>query len=314
MRKIVKQLMAGVTALFMAATCIGTTITTAFAETATPTTSVDFTVNYTSSNSTAASAEFTYSIELEGISNTGVGASFSDAGTKTMTVNLPTYDNVGVYTYKITQKYNGTNPGVVADTDVLYLVVTAAYDDTGAELLTYAAIHKDSPTGTKIGSSDGFDNTYSSGSLRVTKEVRGTMGDRKREFTISANFNGADGIDLKDVVSVDKVSGTGGISISGNTVTFTLRGGESATINNIPIGMTYTVVEMDTGTFTTSYENATGSITEETTECTVINDFGESTVDTGINLDNLPYILILAGVTVIGIAYIVSRKKHDEEA
>lgn len=119
--------------------------------------------------------------------------------------------------------------------------------------------------------------------------------------------------DLSNIISASKMNGNESVSVSTNSVSFTLADGESIDISNIPVGTNYTVSETDTGAFTTDYSGGTGSISTGSSECIVTNDFGDATVDTGINLDNLPYLLILAGVAVAGAAYIVSRKKRDEE-
>lgn len=323
MKKILKRLLAGAAAIAMAVSCMSVT---AFAETPTPVSSVDFTVSYSSMSGSAAPATFQYDITLESIAREGSGVtmsnapvptldreetSFDGAGTQTITVSLPTYDNVGIYTYSIKQTYTGSSSAVKADDTTLYLVVTAAYDSSNM-LQTYATLHKDSATGTKVTNGEGFDNSYASGSLMVTKEVRGAMGDRKRQYAISVSFDSTE--DLSSVISASKMGGNENVSISGNSVSFTLADGETIGITNIPTGVNYSVTETDTGSFTTDYTNSPGTISDNPSYCTVVNDFGNATVDTGINLDNLPYILILTGVAVAGVVFAVMRKKHDEEA
>ena len=94
------------------------------------------------------------------------GAATVDGTTGDITVALPNYDKVGVYEYTL-KEVAGTTAGVAYYPDNIRLVVTVINGEDGK--LRIAAVHVESE-GAK---SNTFPNTYSAGSLKVTKTVKG---------------------------------------------------------------------------------------------------------------------------------------------
>ena len=127
-------------------------------------------------------------------------------------------------------------------------------------------------------------------------------------------------------VSGGSFAGDGTIPANPTSITvgaqadFYLKHGETITIANLPYGVTYTVVEDD---YTTEakggYDEASYVWSDETnkkidseTDTVVITNNKGVTVDTGINLDSLPYIMILA-VAALGMVGFVAKKRKEEE-
>lgn len=337
MKKFVKRLLAGVTALVMAATCTGATATTAFAATSDKesTHKASFTVSYKSTErdgTVVMPVTFRYAMRLESITNAGVGvsedsvpyasletneAAFTKSGTQSITVDIPTYYNVGVYTYRIDQIANYGTETMYVDDAPLYMIVTAAYDEETHDLVNYVAFRKGSATGTKLSEKEvAFENVYRFSGMSVTKRVTGALGDRQRAYNIAIEFGPTSGVDVTEFVrmNTDELGRDAIVSSNSNRIVFKLHDGETINFDYLPLGTKYKVLEEETGNFTVNYQNDEGTIEDEDTRivCTVENSFPDS-VDTGISLDNMPYLLILAGVVVVGAGYIVSRKKRDEE-
>ncbi len=129
------------------------------------------------------------------------------------------------------------------------------YDKYGA-LYTYT-IEETLPSGYE----DLYDVAYDQGNftvtntragdLRVEKEVTGSDGQRNRDFTFTVTLDDA------------TIQGTyGGMTFENGVATFTLRHGQSATAEDLPAGIGYTVVEREANTnrYRTTYTGETGTI------------------------------------------------------
>ncbi len=90
-------------------------------------------------------------------------------------------------------------------------------------------------------------NTY--GSLTVTKTLAGNAPDPNMDFSFT--------VTLSDT----SISGVyGDMTFNAGVAAFTLKGGESATAENLPNGVTYTVTETAADGYETTYTGRTGSI------------------------------------------------------
>lgn len=242
-----------------------------------------------------------------------------NAGTKTknVTITLPEYNSVGIYTYTVTAT-PGTTAGVTYWAKPIKLVVTVI-EQSGK--VRVAAIHTEDQGGQK---SDAITNTYSAGSLAVTKNVTGNMGDRNQYFKITVTLTGESG---KTYAASYPVSGgskleNGKDNAAASTISigtptdFYLKHDETFTIANLPYGVTYTVVEEnysnDGYTTTTTYSDETSKKIDTNLDTVTITNNKGVAVDTGIALDSLPYVLLLA-VSVVGMAAFVMKKRAERE-
>lgn len=193
-----------------------------------------------------------------------------------------------------------------------------------------------------------IENTYDAGTLTVTKKVTGSMGDRGQAFSFDVTFTAPAGKILKSEVTVGgtaaAVTAGTGCSYSGNkitfaenattaTVSFTLTDSDSIVFTNVPNGVTYTVSEAKFGDYTTKVglddaaatsvavnDNnkivSSGTFKASTEKSTLsvnyINNNG-ALVDTGVILDNVPYIALLAIVAIGGVALMLNKRRRDEE-
>lgn len=131
--------------------------------------------------------------------------------------------------------------------------------------------------------------------LTITKEVSGNMLSHNDSFGFTVSGN---------VAEADK--------------SFALKHGETKTIT-VTVGDEITITEAS-GNYTTTYQIGSGAVQEgNVATITVSGDETISfvntrnvTIDTGVILDALPYILILA-VVVIGVAALTKRRRNRDD-
>lgn len=232
------------------------------------------------------------------------GAATANGATAGITIALPTYTTVGVYEYTL-QEVAGITAGVTYYGNTIKLVVTVIND--GA--IRVAAVHTESQ-GTK---NDRFENTYSAGTLSITKTVTGNLGDKNKYFEFTVKLTGVDGKTYGDSYAVSGGSNAENpTSIKiGEETTFLLKHGDTISIANLPYGVTYTVTETAADGYTTTKEGDTGTITAAAQTAAFTNDKNKSDIDMGVSMDSLPYILMLV---VVGAAVVViaTRKKGEQ--
>ena len=195
--------------------------------------------------------------------------------------------------------------------------------------------------------------------VTITKQVTGLLGDTNKEFTFNVSITQKNGADCSAGVKAWK--GNTEVSLS----CFTLKHNETVTLENVPIGATITVTEVNPGDHYTvsangkaGVEDASGNVTftyvaVANTPTTTANDTGEAALmllsmdedtavdadgdavayddgttvdnnqiiitnhctlkpDTGVLLDTLPYIVILA-VVAGGVALLMLRKRRKND-
>lgn len=196
--------------------------------------------------------------------------------------------------------------------------------------------------------------------VTITKEVKGLLGDTQKNFTFNVSITTKDG----KVYSNDVTAKKGNDTVPLNN--FTLKHNEFVTLENVPIGATITVTEVNPGDHYTvsangkaGVEDASGNVTftyvaVANTPTTTANDTGEAALmllsmdedtavdadgdavaydsgievdnnqiivtnhcgllpDTGVLLDTLPYIVILAVVVGGGILLMLRKRRKEDD-
>lgn len=271
--------------------------------------------------------------------------------TASFTVDLPDYSVPGKYTY-ILKENDPNVAGVVANDNFYQVTVWALQDEDnkeagnhikecGVKLSQVQLVDGGYVEVSGKGKLSSVENTYQAGSVTVTKHVTGNMGNKATLF----NFK----VVLKSTKPVNSaVAGTKTFTFTTDKnadgfytaeQTYQLSDGQTFTISNLPFGVTYTVYEMSDATesataiengktltvaedgadakvYTVTYTSETGALSEETMdhliEASVTNQCGDNTIDTGVILDNAPYILMLA-VVAGGAMTLVIKKRREEE-
>ncbi len=285
--------------------------------------------------------EATYPTVTVGSNNT-----FTTDGTQTQTipVNVPAvsaYPGAGRYHYTVTEidpekpsqsaAYNTNNTTFNVD-------VYVYYPENSTTLVREAVIYSGDAASADIPSSaktDTFTNTYSVGSLQVSKAITGNLADPNKVFTIVITLNATNTVnnDITIVNNATSIEGDDAGKIAKGwtgtkTITMTAVGGQSIKLDNIPTGVTYTVAE--TGIDKIDPDNAANQmaqvnnanaygVTGEVTTATAIGTTAASEtvtnnktieVPTGIVLDSIPYVLIMS-MAVIALVVLKARKREE---
>lgn len=178
-----------------------------------------------------------------------------------------------------------------------------------------------------------FTNAYTTPklpSMTIQKVVTGAFGERTKEFTFNVKLTDKEGHTV-DVTHPDVA----------NLNSFTLKHGKQVTLKEIPIGTTITVTETDANEYKTKATNYDTYVSNRTfvykvveqggvatlvtenglfgaykkvdgTAITVENNF-DGTPDTGVLLDTLPYLILLAVAVAGGVLVVVRKRKHRDE-
>ena len=226
-------------------------------------------------------------------------------------VTLPKYDTVGVYEYTLKEKI-GTTAGVTYYGNDIKLVVTVVNGDNGK--LRVAAVHTEDEGKTK---NDTFENTYSAGTLSVSKTVTGNLGDKDKYFEFKVILKGEDGKTYGE--SYDVVSG-GSYANNPQKVTivageqkeytFMLKDGDTISIANLPYGVGYTVTENPDGYTIAKKTGDTGSI-NAAAQTAAFENVKNGDIDTGVTTESLPYVVLMGFVVLAGAALLLKRKAHN---
>ena len=221
-------------------------------------------------------------------------------------INLDAYKNMGTYVYKITEKDDNL-AGVTYSTTPLYLVVTILKDGDGVKNFV-AVIHEGTESGEKTSV---LYNTYDSGTLTVKKTVAGNMASTTKKFKFTIVFSRPGNEAFENHMQSNSSSGewrrTGNNYSSQYEIS--LADGESVTISNIPAGLTYTVKE-DSEHYKSEITSgkASDSIAGGDEKSVTFKNTLDRDLDVGINLDSLPYILLIA-VVCVGLVGFLSKKR-----
>ena len=261
----------------------------------------------------------------------GEGAATAEGATGTITIQLPTYEKVGIYKYTLEEEA-GSTAGVTYYGNEIKLVVTVVNDSTGK--VRVAAVHTeaenenggfDSITKGEGSKSDTFANTYKANELEVSKDVTGNMGDKEKLFQFHVTFTKKSTEDAPELIKYEDATGKHTIAFGTNgkaTVDFKLKDDSELHFTNIPEGVSYTVWEdsyatdgyktyIGSETEDNEDSSAEGTATTEKAAVAFINHKGGD-VDTGVILDNAPYILMLT-VVAAGAMTLVIKKRREEE-
>lgn len=252
---------------------------------------------------------------------------------KDIVVTLPDYNGVGIYKYTINETAKDT-AGVRYHADPITLVVTVI-EQNG--LVRVAAVHTE--TGENAAKSDRITNEYHAGTLAVTKEVKGNAGDLDKNFDVTVTFTAPQNKVVKapitytengELMSINPAEWVNGVAV----VEINLKNDETVRFDNIPEGVTYTVVETQADTYNAPVYEYTGKVypadgssstvdvSEQAIGCVVnelqvfdqfvkITNEKNVNVDTGVILDSLPYVLVLAGAGAVALT--MARRKNEEQ-
>ncbi len=267
------------------------------------------------------------------------------------TVLKSSLKKAGVYNYTITETASDDFAGLTLDEKTASLTVYVLLDDQTGELTPQIIVKYDDEK-VEGGEYDEDDQVYKKGEqtspansvftniyaaaaedtpteakgVSVSKIVAGNMGDQNKEFTVTVTFTSAKKVALPITYTVGatpaEITLVKDNDVYTATKDITLKHGATVNFNNVPYGVTYSVAEADYSAegYTTTYKldgaaaDAIADVTVEapSSEVEITNTNGTD-VDTGVVLDFLPYVLVLAFVAGIGAFVVIKRRKAAEE-
>lgn len=234
-------------------------------------------------------------------------------------INLPVFTQVGVYTYPISETA-GKTAGFDYDDGEYNLVITVinnpAFGEEGEPKFLRVLTLTDGNNVKK----DAFKNSFDSGDLTIKKEIKGNYADPDDEFEIIVTLTPVEG----KVLNSDAIKHDGGtISVLNETtgeikIAYSgIKGGDSFTIQNIPYDVNYLVEEVTNeegfaNGYTVNYDELRKGLMNDKAIFTTITNTRITEVPMGVNLDNLPYVLILGAASVGLVAFTLKRRFSDD--
>lgn len=291
----------------------------------------------------------TYPVHFDSVAATAATAvSAKDLGIKIEDFNLPA--GPGKYVFEIAEDIPQDSDkvlGVDYDNTKRYLSITVANDTamSGRNFVYYAQLYSEYADHATLGAVDkkvngenAFTNTYGIShdgkdlvhNVVINKQIAGNFSDLSKSFNFTIKLSRADG-KKNDYVGAKVTTYDGSTDgVLNQTWTFdgttehsiSLGRNQSIKLENLPEGVTVTVVETDGSEYTvTKSEDTTGTLVDSTITATISNVDGkigfintkEGTPDMGVVLDNAPYIAMLAIVAIGGVALMLNKRRRDEE-
>lgn len=228
-------------------------------------------------------------------------------------VNYPT---PGIYRYKVTETA-GNTPGV-SYSEQKYVVDVYALSEGDAIKPKYIISRQE---GSDAKEPIKFNNGLKTTALTISKKVTGNAGDKNKDFgftiTLKADSHYENGSKIFAKFN-DKTGKRTDKELSIGENQFTLKDGESLSIDKLPIGITYKVEENKLEDYKVSAEltennqgktyNFTEQISDETPDTIVVTNNKNIDTPTGVAMTIAPYaVMTLVGIG--GVLYFVKNKK-----
>ena len=167
----------------------------------------------------------------------------------------------------------------------------------------------------------GIDNFYSAGKLTVQKIVTGNMANSDDTFNVTVRFTPEEGKKLKSKIAGRIIDNNlGNVTITDGedeqTATFKVKAGTTVVFTNIPEGVSYEVEETQANGYdapaykVNTKEGNTGTIVGGKTDEAIITNNKGIQIDTGVFMNNLPYLLVLIFAAACGVGFVVSKKRR----
>lgn len=274
----------------------------------------------------------------------------ADDGDDSVNISLPDFTSSGVGDYWYEVKENtGSTAGVDYDESTYYMHIVVTRESSDSIGVTQVTLHKEKPDddGTyknqEDDKTDSFTNKFASGSLTVKKSIKGNMADPNKLFKVTITFNAPTGETVKGDIKYSGGFTEDGTAIldekipanwSGTKVIEVyLKSDSSIEFTNIPDGVSYSVAEADYSSDnyqmpsfefdneesgdTVSKSNSTwadntanGTISDEADTVEITNT-KESSIDVGLNVDYVPYI-VLIGIALACGSLLFFKKRYEE--
>lgn len=260
-------------------------------------------------------------------------------------ISISNFKNSGVFTWTIQEKNLGA-AGVTYDTTQYQLSVAVGPTVKDGQTIyepLYVKIQKVGDTTKAKIDMTNLVNVFETGTLTIEKVITGNLAEQtdvfpvkvtltstkpvKNEISISNALTSAGAADGNAKIVVDEWQ-TSGSSYTVEKIVYvsgTTTGTNVISFNNIPKDVTVQVVEngavtadnkttitSNGKTYTVTYENCSGTITSKGTIAAKITNDVTAVVETGVTTDSTPYILLMALVAIMALAFVAKKRSVRE--
>ena len=233
-------------------------------------------------------------------------------------VATPDFQGVGDFYYTVTEEDAGTE-GVKYEKSAYTVHVQRVYNEDRTAINTAIVIYQADTTNGKV---KDLVNDLQTGSLSVKKLVTGSLADQKKPFVFTITFKANDDDVVRSDIDValngealEPIVGQGEANNwTEKTYEISLAHKDEIVFTHIPAGVTYTVSENpDTyDLIEENYSDSTKSIANEDEDTVVFTNELNATVNTGINMDSMPYIVLMGLVVLAGVALILKKRTVND--
>lgn len=259
------------------------------------------------------------------IATSAMKADATDTGMYTATVSISSSANwpfAGTYTYSVSEDAGKIQGVTYADNSIAFKVLVGYKEVNGNPSQTLEAQDIQLVVGEGQAKEGSFTNAYNSGSVKVTKTVSGNAASTTDTFNVDVTFAVASGKVFSENVQIGGISGQT-ISEDKTTITgtITVKHGDAITLSNIPVGTTVTVAENDPKVntansndptkYTASYEGNNVAVSDTVSTIAITNS-RTSSIETGVTTDSMPYILLMAFVAILAVAFVAKKRSVKE--
>lgn len=241
------------------------------------------------------------------------------------------WKHAGEYVYTVTESQESPVENVTYDTSSYKLRVYVINEGNGLKVQKITAEGKDGKTNRIL-----FTNTYTKNdaTLTIEKNTEGDYADKTRKFDFEITFTKSP---MSEQTTFTGTIGAQSVECTaGQTKTFKLADGEQLVFNNLPVGTTYMVKELaatdgytpkvtvienqtttvankkvqETEALDTLKENGKNNLVgENENKVTFTNTYKDVAV-TGIVMNNLPFILLVAVAIVAFVSLAVVKRRR----
>lgn len=233
----------------------------------------------------------------------------------------------GLYYYTLTENEGNVQGVTYGDEEIKFVLHVGYAEGSNTPALINVGVLKVDNV-----KNDTITNEYDVGGVQISKTVSGNAANVHDEFVAKVTITAAQGKVLPEEFTVNFTDGiTTGRQTAAldedNSYTFEVRlkHGKKVEINNLPLGAIVTVAENDSkvngvvndkpeanaAKYNAAYEN-NGVAAAGNSPTIAVTNTRNTEIDTGVDTDNMPYIMLMAFVMMLAAAVVLKKRTAND--